>query len=118
MRGLAFPVLALALLLSGCGQYRLIRPEEVTVPDYQPREVLVPERCDTLIRRAATQGMAGFSETEAREVSFCQHQQMVRAQEEEAAAKRLEAHAQTAEFALRATVVTVGALIAVLTWIF
>lgn len=116
MRGLLSVVLL--VLLSGCTQYRLIRPDEVTIPDYQPREVLVPERCDALITRAAAQGMGGFSETEAREVSFCQNQQMVRAQEEEAAMKRLEAHAQTAEFALRATALAVGALIAVLAWVF
>ena len=111
-------LLALVMLLAGCGPYRLIRPDEVTVPNYEPREVLVPEKCDTLIRRAAVQGMAGFTEGETRELAFCQQQQVIRAQEEEAVARKLEAHAEAANLALRFTVVAVGALVAVLTWVF
>ena len=111
-------LLCLISLLSGCFGYRLIRPEEVEIPSYEPREVLVPAECDALIRRAATQGMDRLTEAESRAASFCQHQQIRRAQEEEAAARRLEAHAATAGLALQVTTVAVGTLVAVLTWIF
>lgn len=110
--------LALLVPLSGCFGYRLVRPEEIEVPSYEPREVLVPEECDTLIRRAATGGAGRLTEAEGRVVTFCQHQQIIRAQEEEAAARKLEAHAATAGFAFQVTTVAVGALIAVLTWVF
>ena len=118
MRSLTVALVALMLLLSGCGPYRMMRPDEITIPDYAPRPVLVPATCDSLITRAATLGMARFSDNEAREVDFCQQQHLVRAQEEEAASKKIEAHAEAANFALRLTVVTLGALIGVLAWLF
>lgn len=114
------PLLSLVLLvsLSGCFGYRLVRPDEIEIPTYEPREVLIPAECDALIRRAATGGAARLSPGEATTLSFCQHQQMIRAQEEEAVARKLEAHSAAASFALQATTVVVGGLIAVLTWIF
>lgn len=114
----ALAALALALPLNACAGYRLIRPEEVPVPNYEPRPVLIPDQCDTLIRRAAEGGMRGFTEAEANMVSFCQQQQLVRAQEEEAVARKLEAHAEAANFGLRVVTVVVGATIAILTWVF
>lgn len=111
-------VLALLPALSGCFGYRLIRPSEIPVPSYEPREVVVPPECDRLVRQAATRGVDQLTEPEARAVSFCQHQQLLRAQEEEAAARKLEAHAATGGLALQVTTVVVGAAVAVLTWIF
>lgn len=118
MRTRALTVLAFLLILAGCGPYRLMRPDEITVPDYEPRPVAVPATCDSLIARAANVGMARFSENESREIAFCQQQHLIRAQEEEAASRKIEAHAEAASFALRLTVVTVGALIGILAWIF
>src|SRR5687767_15393907 len=89
-------LLLLTMSLSACSQYRLAIPQNVEIPNYEPRLVLVPENCLVLIERAATSGMALFSEAEAREVLFCQQQQIIRTQEEEAATKRLEAHAEAA----------------------
>jgi hypothetical protein len=111
-------VAILLLPLSGCFGYRLVRPEEIEIPSYEPREVLIPAECQALIRRAATEGAARLSAGEANALSFCQHQQMIRAQEEEAAARKLEAHSAAASFALQATTVVIGAVIAVLTWVF
>ena len=118
MRSLTAGLLALVLLLSGCGPYRMMRPDEITVPDYAPRVVLVPATCDSLVTRAANVGMSRFSDNEAREVAFCQQQQVIRAQEEEAASAKIEAHAEAANFALRLTVVTLGAIIGLLAWLF
>lgn len=106
------------LVFSGCFGYRLVRPEEVEVPSYEPRPVAVPAECDALIERAAVEGVRRLAEDEARMLSFCQNQQIIRAQEEEAAYRKLEAHSAAANFILRATVVGIGALIAVLTWMF
>jgi hypothetical protein len=111
-------VLWLLLPLSGCFGYRLIRPEEVPIPSYEAREVPVPAECDALIQRAATQGVGRLTEVETRTVVFCQNQQIRRAQEEEAAARKLEAHAATAGFALQVVTVAVGATIAVISWLF
>lgn len=111
-------LLALLLLAAGCGNYRLVRMDEVTLPNYEPRPVPIPETCETLLRRAGEGGMRQFTEAEAREVTYCQQQQIIRAQEEEAAARRLEAHAAAAGFVLQVVTVTVGALIAVLAWLF
>jgi hypothetical protein len=118
MRFLTVALVALLLGLAGCGPYRMMRPDEITVPDYAPRPVLVPATCDSLVTRAANVGMARFTDNEAREVTFCQQQHLIRAQEEEAASKKIEAHAEAANFALRLTVVTIGAAVAVLAWLF
>lgn len=114
----AFVVLLALPGLTGCFGYRLIRPEEIEVPNYEPREVVVPPACDRLVRDAASRGADQLTEAEARMVSFCQHQQLLRAQEEEAAARRLEAHAATGALALQVVTVAVGAAVAVLTWVF
>ena len=111
-------LLPLLFASSGCFGYRLVRPDEITVPSYDPRPVAVPVECDPLIQRAATQGLTQLSPAEADLVFFCQTQQLIRAQEEEAASRKLEAHAEAANFALRATVVVVGALVGVLSWVF
>ena len=120
MRSIAKSLLLVVLMTtsSGCFGYRLVRPGEIEVPSYEPRPVAIPATCDALIERAATEGMRGLQEAEARMVAFCQQQHLIRAQEEEAVARKLEAHAEVANFALRATVVAVGALAAVLTWVF
>jgi hypothetical protein len=113
---------ALGLLISvglgACGNYRLVRPDDFQMPSYEPREVVIPAACDALIQRAATDGLTRFNDAEARTLNFCQQQHIIRAQEEEAAARRLEAHAEAASLALRATTVVLGAIFAVLTWVF
>ena len=92
--------------------------QDVEIPSYEPRLVLVPATCEALIQRAATQGMTGFTEAEAREVLFCQQQMIIRTQEEEAAAKRLESHAQAARFALQTATFLITGLVAVLAFVF
>ena len=113
------PLLLLALLLSqaGCFGYRLVRPDEINLPSYEPRDVPIPAECDALVRRAGTTDPNRITDAESRALTFCQNQQIIRAQEEEAAARRLEAHAQAANFALQVATVVVGALIAVLAWV-
>ena len=113
---LLVPVLVASL--SGCLGYRLVRPDEIPVPNYEPREVLIPAECENLVRRAGTEGAARLTPAEINTLNFCQHQQLIRAQEEEAVARKLEAHAAAAGFALQATTVVLGALFAVLTWVF
>ena len=110
-------LLLLSLATSGCYGYRLMRPEEIPIPDYSARVVVVPADCERLISRA-TGGIGSMSEGDARMVIFCQQQQIIRAQEEEVAARRLEAHADAANFALRVATVVVGATIATLAWLF
>lgn len=105
-------------VLPACSQYRLASLQDVEIPNYEPRPVAVPQTCAPLIERAAAEGMSRFSDAEANEVLFCQQQQIIRAQEEEAAAKRLEAHAQAARFALQTATLVVTGLIATLAWIF
>lgn len=111
-------LLPLLLQLGGCFGYRLVRPDEVEVPSYEPREVLVPAECDRLIRRAGSGELGALSETQARMLTFCQHQQLIRAQEEEAVARKLEAHAQAAQFGLQVISFVVAGTVAVLTWVF
>ncbi len=117
-----FRVATLLLLslfvLPGCSQYRLASLQDVEIPNYEPRPVTIPPTCAPLIERAASEGMTRFSEAEAREVLFCQQQQIIRTQEEEAAAKRLEAHAAAARFALQTATFLVTGLVATLAWIF
>lgn len=110
--------LLLIVTTTGCFGYRLVRPDEIEVPSYEPREVLIPERCDVLIGRAGTAGTENMSPEQVAMVSFCQNQQLIRAQEEEAVARKLEAHAEAASFALRLTTVVVGSLVAVIAWVF
>ena len=88
------------------------------MPSYEPRPVAIPAECDAAVQRAAAAGLGSLSEAEVRLVSFCQHQQLVRAAEEEAAARKLDAHARTAGLALQVATIVVGATIAVLTWAF
>ncbi len=106
------------LLSSGCFGYRLMRPEEIEIPNYTPRPVVVPAECEGMIARVAERGMTGMSEADARMVLFCQQQQIIRAQEEEVAEKRIEAHARAADFALSVVTVALGATFAVLAWLF
>lgn len=120
VRRLVRPAAGAMLLIvttTGCFGYRVVRPDEIEIPSYEPREVLIPERCDVLIRRAGTAGTETMSEEQVAMVSFCQNQQLIRAQEEEAVARKLEAHAEAASFALRLTTVVVGSLIAVIAWV-
>jgi hypothetical protein len=114
----ASALLLLTLALPACSQYRLASLQDVEIPNYEPRLVLVPVSCEGLITRAANEGMARFSESEAREVLFCQQQQIIRTQEEEAAAKRLEAHASAARFVLQTATVVFTGLVATLAWLF
>ncbi len=111
-------LLLLTVALSACSQYRLASLQDVEIPNYEPRPVAVPATCDALIARAAAEGMSRFSEVEARETNFCQQQMMLRTQEEEAAAKRLESHAAAARFGLQAATVAITVLIAALAWLF
>lgn len=111
-------VLVLILMSSGCMGYRLVPLDEVQMPSYEPREVLIPAECPALIERAATDGVASLTETENRTVAFCQQQQVLRSLEEEAAARKLESHATAARFALQLTTVVVGGLIVFLGWLF
>ena len=117
MRHRTVALLALALPLTACAQYQLALPP-MEVPNYEPRVVNVPPTCDALIERAATRGMSLFTEAEAREVLFCQQQQIIRTQEEEAAAKRLESHAAAARFGLQMLTVVITGTVAVLAWVF
>jgi hypothetical protein len=118
MQRLLTPILVLCLAFAGCSQYRLASLDDVEIPTYEPRQVLVPANCEALITRAATEGMSLFTETEAREALFCQQQQLIRAQEEEAAAKLLESHAEAARFVLQTVTVVITGTIAVLAWLF
>ena len=111
-------VLLAASLISGCSQYRLASLQDVEIPNYEPRPVAVPERWTELIDRAAARGMTSFTDVEAREVLFCQQQQIIRTQEEEAAAKRLESHAEAARFVIQTTVAVITGTIAFIAWVF
>jgi hypothetical protein len=110
--------LLLVMASTACSQYRLASLQDVDFPTYEPRAVVVPPTCEGLIARAAAEGMARFSETETREVLFCQQQMIIRTQEEEAAAKRMEAHAAAARFALQTATFLLTGLVAVLAWVF
>jgi hypothetical protein len=112
------PVLLLAIAANGCMGYRLAHIDEIEMPSYEPREVLIPAECPGLIERAATEGMAALTEAEVRTVSFCQQQEVIRSLEEAAIAQKLEAHAAAARFALQLTTVAIGALIVFLGWVF
>lgn len=109
----ARPLVPPALLLLGA----CYAPQAVQVPSYEPRAVAVPAECEALVQRAAAPG-AAISEADSRMLSFCQHQQILRAQEEEAAARKLEAHARTAGVALQAATFLLGATVALLAWVF
>jgi hypothetical protein len=106
------------MALSGCSQYRLASLQDVEIPNYDPRPVVIPESCEGLIARVAAEGMTRLSEAESREALFCQGQMLIRAQEEEAASRRLEAHAEAARFGLQVVTVTITALVAILAWVF
>lgn len=110
-------VLALAAPLSGCASW-LASLDASDIPSYVPREVLIPESCSTLIQRAAEGEIGTFSDAEARELGFCQQQHLIRAQEEEAMARKIQAHSSAATFALRLTTVVIGGVVAVLAWVF
>jgi hypothetical protein len=114
------PILALVLVLmcTGCMGYRLVPLDELALPSYEPREVLIPAECPALVERAATEGLATLTEAENRTVTFCQQQKVLRSLEEEAAARKLESHAAAARFALQLTTVVVGGLIVFLGWLF
>lgn len=107
-----------ATMTAGCAQYQLASLQNVEIPNYEPRYVEVPAACEALIARAASQGMALFTEAEAREVLFCQQQQIIRTQEEEAAAKRLESHAEAARFVFQMIAFVTTSTVALLTWVF
>jgi hypothetical protein len=117
MAGRSALILLLALGLHGCMGYRLVPLDQLEVPSYEPREVLVPAECPALIERAAREGIASLTETESRTVAFCQQQQIQRTLEEEAAARRLESHAAAARFALQLTTVVIGGLIVIIGWL-
>jgi len=108
-------LLALAALIPLAACYV---PRQIQVPSYEPRAVAIPAECDGLAQRAAAAGAAQLGEADFRMLTFCQHQQLLRAQEEEAVARRMEAHARTAGLVLQAVTVVVGATVAVLTWVF
>ena len=112
-------ILLLGLLtVGGCSQYRLANLDDVEIPSYEPRPVAMPASCDSLIARVAAVGMERVTEVESRETLFCQQQQIIRAQEEEAASKRLEAHAEAARFAFQVATTVIAGLVATLAFIF
>jgi hypothetical protein len=110
--------LIFAAALGGCTQYQMASLQDVDLPNYEPRPVVMPANCEGLIARVASNGMEALSEAERSEALFCQGQMLIRAQEEEAAARRLEAHAEAARFGLQLVTVTVTALVAILAWVF
>lgn len=84
-------------------------------PRYQPREVLIPQTCEPLIRRAAEQGVDALSERERRELAFCQQQFLLRAEEEQAAYARSQAERERSAFLaslLYAAAVAVSVIVA------
>ena len=103
---------ALAAALAACSG------ASISMPSYEPRAVAVPAECDALVQRAAGGGMATMTDAEARTVAFCQHQQLLRVAEEDAANRKLEAHARAASFGLQVATVVVAATVAVLAWAF
>ena len=111
-------VLIALLAISGCSRYTLANLDQVELPSYEPRPVPLPASCDSLIARVASLGMEGVTELESRETLFCQQQMIIRAQEEEAASKRLEAHAEAGRFALQMVTFVVTGLVATLAFIF
>ncbi len=60
-------------------------PLSACAPRYQPREVLVPDTCEPLLRRVGEQGTDALDERELRHLAFCQQQRLLRAEEEQAA---------------------------------
>ena len=113
----SIPLVIALVAMTGCAQYQ-VAMQDIHIPSYEPRPVAIPANCEGLIARAASEGMANFSEAESREVLFCQQQQIIRAQEEEAAAKLLESHAEAARFVFQTVAVVITGTVAVLTWIF
>ena len=103
---------ALAATLAACSS------ASFTMPSYEPRAVAVPPECEALVRRAADGALATMTDAEARTVVFCQHQQLLRAQEEEAASRKIEAHARVASFGLQVVTVVLAATVAALAWAF
>jgi hypothetical protein len=103
---------ALAASLAACSS------ANVNLPSYEPRAVAVPAECEALVQRAAGGGLATMSEAEARMVAFCQHQQLLRVAEEDAASRKIEAHARVASFGLQVATVVLAATVAVLAWAF
>ena len=95
-----------------------MKPEEIELPRYTPRDVPIPAECEGMIAQVAQRGMSGLSDSDSRMVLFCQQQQMIRAEEEEVVERRIEAHARAADFALHVATVVVTATIAVLAWAF
>jgi hypothetical protein len=112
------PLLLLTLTLNACGHYRMASLQDVEIPNYEPRVVVVPPACEPLIQRAVSDGLSRFSDSERSEVLFCQQQQILRTQEEEAAAKRLEAHAAAARFALQTATFLLTSTVALVAWLF
>jgi len=110
--------LTIVLAFSGCAHYRSASLQDVEIPNYEPRIVAIPPTCEGLIQRVVAEGMARMAESETREVLFCQQQQIIRAQEEEAAAKRLESHAAAARFGLQMATFVITGVVAILAWVF
>lgn len=90
----------------------------VKVPSYEPRAVAMPAECEALVQRATGGDMATMTDAEARTVAFCQHQQLLRVAEEEAASRKLEAHARVASLGLQVATVVLAATVAALAWAF
>ncbi len=111
-------VLLALLAVTGCSQYTLASLDQVELPSYEPRPVPLPASCDSVIARVASLGMERVTEIESREALFCQQQMILRAQEEEAASKRLEAHAEAGRFALQMVTFVITGLVATLAFIF
>lgn len=72
-------VLLLLFPLTACG------------PRYLPRHVPVPSTCEPLLEQATAEGVDSLDEAQLRQLEFCQQQQLLRAEEEQAAFARYEA---------------------------
>ena len=42
-------LLLILVVASACGPYRMMRPDEITIPNYEPRPVTIPPTCAPLI---------------------------------------------------------------------
>lgn len=58
---------------------------------YEPRHVPVPSTCEPLLEQATAEGVDSLNEAQLRQLAFCQQQQLLRAEEEQAAFSRYEA---------------------------
>ena len=59
-------------------------PASACASAFRPTEVPIPANCESLLQRAGEQGTGGFSASESQQVTFCQQQRILRAEETQA----------------------------------